>query len=44
MGSPWDFTCCKMQIWKERLNSDGQQFHQYEHNEQQPLSFKSIPW
>jgi hypothetical protein len=24
-------------LWKERLNSDGQQFHQYQQNEQSPL-------
>jgi hypothetical protein len=27
-------------IWKENLNSDGQQFHQYQQNEQPPLVLK----
>jgi hypothetical protein len=27
---------------KKNFNSDGQQFHQYQHNEQQPLSFKPL--
>jgi hypothetical protein len=26
------------QLWKERLNSKTQQFHQYQHNEQSPLT------
>jgi hypothetical protein len=25
-------------LWKESLNSEGQQFHQYQQNEQPPLS------
>jgi hypothetical protein len=24
-------------LWKENFNSDGQQFHQYQQNEQSPL-------
>ena len=28
-----------MYLWKERLNSDGQQFHQYPQNEHSPLTF-----
>jgi len=27
-----------MKLWKESLNSDGQQFHQYQQNEQSPLT------
>ena len=27
-------------IWKESLNSDGEQFHQYQQNEPSPLTFK----
>ena len=26
-----------MKLWKERLNSDGHRFHQYQQNEQPPL-------
>jgi hypothetical protein len=26
-----------MELWKESLNSDGHQFHQYKQNEQSPL-------
>jgi hypothetical protein len=30
----WDF----FSLWKESLNSDGLQFHQYQQNEQSPLT------
>ena len=29
-------------IWKESLNIDGQQSHQYQQNEQSPLTSKTI--
>ena len=31
-------TCSKQQLWKESLNSDHQQYHQYQQNEQSPLA------
>jgi hypothetical protein len=31
-----------LKLWKESLNSDGQQFHQYQLNEQSPLTL--IHW
>jgi hypothetical protein len=30
--------CCYLGLWKECLNSDGQQFHQYQQNEQSLLT------
>ena len=32
----------KKKIWKESLNSDGQQFYQYQQNEQLPLTLKPL--
>jgi hypothetical protein len=32
----------KKKLWKESLNSDGQQFHQYQQNEQPPLTLKPL--
>jgi hypothetical protein len=31
-------------FWKERINSDGQQFHQYQQNGQPPLTSDWINW
>jgi len=28
----------EIELWKERLNSTGQPFHQYQQNEQPPLT------
>ena len=28
----------KKKLWKDSLNGDGQQFHQYQQNEQSPLT------
>jgi hypothetical protein len=28
-------------LWKERLNSDGQQFHQYQQNKQSSLTLQN---
>jgi hypothetical protein len=31
-------------LWKERLNSHGQQFHQYQQNKQSPLILSHWTW